>query len=492
MRLARSLLFCVLVTLGVGAPASADPQPLRWGADMSSNVPYAFHDLTDNARLVGFEAEIITAVARELHRPAVFVQNDWDNLVPGLDRGLYDVVIDGLEITPEHSAQVEFSQPYFTGYEQLVVRRSTQGLDSLDALASHRVGTLRASLASRMLDPLHTITSVPYDKEVDAYTDLQNGRIDGVLLDNPIAEYYAAPNPALALVGKPIGKLQYGIAVRKGQTVLRDQVNVALASLEKSGELRRILERWKLWTPPPGDHGSPTVPAVEYNRFIAATAPLSSWTKTLTRYVGFVPRILWAAVVTLTISMAAMCLAVVLGLFLAVLRRYVGGMIGAVATGFVELIRGTPLLIQLLFIFYGLPRIGIRLDPFVAGVLALGLNYAAYEAENYRAGLEAIPIGQAEAATALNMTERQAIRYVIVPQAFRIVLPVMTNDFISLLKDSSLVSVITLTELTQTYIQLSTTYYDYLGTGVLVAAAYLLLGLPFVRLARWLERRLTI
>ena len=486
----RALLLFISAFIIVRTPAAAEPQPLRWGADMSSNVPFAFHDLTDPSRLVGFEAEIITAVARELHRPAVFVQNGWDNLVPGLERGLYDIVIDGLEITPEHSAEVEFSRPYFTGYEQLVVRRSTTGFDSLAALAGHRIGTLRASLASRMLEPLQTITLVPYSSEVNAYADLENGRIDAVLLDNPIAQYYAAPNPALALVGKPIGTLRYGIAAGKGQVALRDQINLTLASLEKSGELQRILERWKLWTPPPGQTAAQSTPPVEYDRFIAATAPLTSWTKTLVRYTGFLPRILWAALVTLIISLAAMCVAVVLGLVLAVLRRYVGGITGAIATAFVELIRGTPLLIQLLFIFYGLPRVGVRLDPFVAGVLALGLNYSAYEAENYRAGLEAIPIGQAEAATALNLTQCQAIRFVIVPQAFRIVLPIMTNDFISLLKDSSLVSVITLTELTQTYIQLSTTYYDYLGTGVLVAAAYLLLGLPFVRLARWLERRL--
>ena len=158
--------------------------------------------------------------------------------------------------------------------------------------------------------------------------------------------------------------------------------------------------------------------------------------------------------------------------------------------GYIETIRGTPLLIQILFIFYGLPNIGIKLDPFVAGVLALGLNYAAYEAENYRAGLSAIPHGQMEAAVALNMTQAQALRYVIVPQAFRIVMPVMTNDFISLLKDSSLVSVITMSELTRTYEQISTTYYDYFGTGLLVGAVYLLIGLPFVRLARWTERRL--
>lgn len=146
----------------------------------------------------------------------------------------------------------------------------------------------------------------------------------------------------------------------------------------------------------------------------------------------------------------------------------------------------------MLFIFYGLPGIGIRLSPFVAGVISLGLNYAAYEAENYRAGLQSVARGQMEAATALNMTHSQALRYVVVPQAFRVVVPVMTNDFISLLKDSSLVSIITLTELSQTYVRLSSTYFDYFGTGMMVGGAYLLLGLPFVRLAKMAERRLAV
>ena len=123
-------------------------------------------------------------------------------------------------------------------------------------------------------------------------------------------------------------------------------------------------------------------------------------------------------------------------------------------------------------------------------MLGLGLNYAAYEAENYRAGILAVPHAQMEAALALGMTRWQAIRHVVAPQAFRLVLPPVTNDFISLLKDSSLVSVITMVELTKAYGQVATTYYDYFGTGIIVAIIYLLLGLPFVRLARWAETRL--
>src|SRR5260370_41240341 len=108
------------------------------------------------------------------------------------------------------------------------------------------------------------------------------------------------------------------------------------------------------------------------------------------------------------------------------------------------MMRGTPLLIQLLFIFYGLPNVGLRLSPFVASVLGLGLNYAASEAENYRAGLLAVPAGQWQAAYALGLTQAKALRLVIVPQAIRLLFPPLTNDFKALLKDSSLVSALTM------------------------------------------------
>ncbi|MFA6571696.1 MAG: amino acid ABC transporter permease, partial [Bacteroidota bacterium] len=162
------------------------------------------------------------------------------------------------------------------------------------------------------------------------------------------------------------------------------------------------------------------------------------------------------------------------------------------AVMFIEGIRGTPLLIQLFFIFYALPTIGIKISPFLAAITGLGLNYAACEAENYRAGLYSVPRGQMEAAISLGMTRNQALRHVILPQAIRLVIPPMTNDFIALLKDSSLVSVITMVELTKVYNQLAGTYFDYIGIGILVAVIYLLLGLPFVRLAKMAEKHFNV
>jgi polar amino acid transport system substrate-binding protein len=141
-------------------------------------------------------------------------------------------------------------------------------------------------------------------------------------------------------------------------------------------------------------------------------------------------------------------------------------------------------------IYFGLPELGVTLSPFAAGVVALGLNYAAAESENYRAGLLSVPAGQLDAARALGLSTLQALRHVVMPQAARVSLPPMTNDFIALLKDSSLVSVVALTELTKVYGILGNSTRDHLGLGVVVAGWYLLIGLPFVLLARRVERRL--
>src|SRR5207249_11860531 len=130
-----------------------------------------------------------------------------------------------------------------------------------------------------------------------------------------------------------------------------------------------------------------------------------------------------------------------------------------------------------------MPSTAIRFSPLWTAGIGLGVNYAAYEAENYRAGIQSIPRGQLDAALALGLTRLQTIRKIVLPQAVRLVIPPVTNDFIALLKDSSLVSVITLVELTKTYGQLAATNYDYIGIGLLTAAIYFLLALPIARLS---------
>jgi ABC-type amino acid transport system permease subunit len=154
----------------------------------------------------------------------------------------------------------------------------------------------------------------------------------------------------------------------------------------------------------------------------------------------------------------------------------------------VELIRGTPLLLQLFVLYYGLAD-AVRLPAFVAALIGLALNYAAYESEIYRSALEAVPTGQLEAGRTLGLTELQVLRLVRGPQALRLALAPMTNDFVALLKDSSLVSVLTVVELTKQTQIFATNLGSWVVPGALCAALYLAMSIPLASLARRLEQR---
>lgn len=484
----------LVIALLVALPlkARADDKILRWGADIESGAPYSFKDPSDPTKVIGFEAEIVEAIATKLGRRVQFYQNNWEGLIEGLKRNDYDVVVNGLEITPDRREVVDFSRPYYITAEVLSVRRSENSIHKLEDAKGKRVGTLAASLAQRILSeqefPMEVVT---YSEEVHMYNDLAIGRTDAVFMDEAIALYYAKPHPQLKIVGDLVGHMEYGVATRKGDSLSR-AIDDAVAELIADGSIRRILERWGLWNPPTAQawkmDPAPQTPAVEYDRYLKTAFTEVSWRDRFRRYVGFMPLLAKGALMTLQISVISMAFAILVGLITAVSRLYGPAPARWAAVAFVEVFRGTPLLIQLFLIFYGLPHIGIRLDPFLSAVIGLGLNYGACEAENYRAGILSIPKAQMDASFALGMTRGQSLRHVILPQAIRIVIPPVTNDFIALLKDSSLVSVITMVELTATYGQLASTYFDYLGIGLLTAAVYFLIGLPFVRIARRLEK----
>jgi His/Glu/Gln/Arg/opine family amino acid ABC transporter permease subunit len=192
--------------------------------------------------------------------------------------------------------------------------------------------------------------------------------------------------------------------------------------------------------------------------------------------------------VTIGLSCTSMALAVGVGVLIATGRVYGRWPLRAVLTAYVEITRGTPVLLQLFVLYYGLAAV-VRLPAMLAALLGLGLNYAAYESEIYRGALEAVPRGQLEAARTLGFSERQVLSLVRAPQAFRLALAPMTNDFVALLKDSSLVSVLTVVELTKETQIFATNLGSWVLPGALCAALYLAMSLPLARLARRLEQR---
>lgn len=476
------------------AQAESEPFVLRWAADAESGAPFSFYDPRDPNKLKGFEVEIVDGICAELGCQARFVQNSWDGLIPGLARKEYDIAINGIEITEDRKKRVYFADTYYLTYNQIIVRAGTPGINTLQDLHGKRVGTLSGSVADRILRAEKTIRVLGYESEYNAHQDLLSGRSDALLFDAPIAKYYSEPDKRFHILPAVIGQMSYGIAISKDNPQLLADVNRALAAMKQNGKLREILERWGLWNSAMAAALNATVApkkaAVEFDAYVAATQTDKTWADRVSLYKKITPLLLEAAVTTMKISAVAMLIAVFMGMLLAISRVLGPWPVKAVAVIYIEVIRGTPLLLQLFLIFYALPSLGIKLSPFTAAVLGLGLNYGAYEAENYRSGILSVPGGQTDAARALGMGTWQTFWHVIFPQSWKTILPPMTNDFISLLKDSSIVSVITMVELTKTYSQLASVYYDHIGIGLIAAAIYLLMGLPFVRLARHWEKKL--
>ncbi|MFO7820012.1 MAG: ectoine/hydroxyectoine ABC transporter permease subunit EhuC [Halanaerobacter sp.] len=202
------------------------------------------------------------------------------------------------------------------------------------------------------------------------------------------------------------------------------------------------------------------------------------------------PFLLRGAVVTIKVSSLSVLMGIVLGTILGLSRVSKSKLLKNTAKAYIEFFRGTPLLIQLFILYFGLPNLGIKLSPYFAAVLGLGLNSGAYVGEIVRSGINSINKGQMEAARSLGMSYAQAMRYVVLPQAIKRVVPPLGNEFIALLKNSSLVSVISVKDLTrQSRLVNSRTYQTFL-IYILAAVIYFCMTFVLTRLVNYVERRL--
>ena len=201
------------------------------------------------------------------------------------------------------------------------------------------------------------------------------------------------------------------------------------------------------------------------------------------------PTMIEGVKITILATLLGAALAAVVGLLIALLRRSPNPWVSRPVAFFAEFIRGTPLLVQLYFIFYVLPDIGILLPALLAGVIGLGLHYGTYTAEVYRAGIDNVPRGQWEAAKACNLSASQTWTRIILPQAIPPMIPALANYFVAMFKETPLLSAITILELMNQAKSVANTYYRYIEPITLVGAFFLAISLVAVVLLRWLEHR---
>jgi polar amino acid transport system substrate-binding protein len=468
---------------------------LRFGGDAEGGAPFMEADPNDTARVVGFEVDIAALLAAGLGRRSRFVQVGFSNLDPAVERGDFDIGLSGIEDNPGRRARLAVTVPYYEFREVLTVRRADGArFRSLSDLRGRRVATLGATQAAETLERAraeHGIEPVIYEDDVHPYTDLAVGRVDAVLLDAVLAERGVRRNPSLANQTTDMGAGHYVGILAARDAALRDRVDALLRDAMRDGRLQAIFTRWGMWNEdqprlyarvvaPPGGSAAAGEPDGSPPR-----APSESAAAATVRYL---PALFRAALITLALSCVSMVLAVVSGMVIAAGRVYGTGLVRTALTAWVELVRGTPLLLQLFVLYFGLESF-VQLPAMVAAVLGLGLNYGAYESEIYRGALQAVPPGQLEAARTLGFTNWQALRLVRGPQALKFALAPMTNDFVALLKDSSLVSMVTVVELTKQTQILAANVGSWFLPGLVCATMYLALSLPLARLARRLEQR---
>lgn len=472
-----------------------DAGVLRWGVDPAGGAPFAMPDPRDPRRLVGFEIELVERLAQHLGVRSEPVPGDWLALIDNLRAGRIDLALNGLEVRAERAAVVDFTAPYYRYAQQLAIRAADrERFRSLADLRGHRISVLNGSASVEVLREagFGDREIAQYDDSLAPYVELANGRVDGSLAESIIAGYYADGIPGLMRLPETFAPGSYAGALRPGEPELRAAIDAALAHMKRNGDLGRIYQRWGVWSEQQAEIGIARGPEVAPIALASARAAAGlDWSRVLRE-------LALATGTTILLTAISMPLAVAAGLVLALMDRSRRAWLVWPARIYTQVVRGTPLLVQVFLVYYSLPVLGEALGlgqalvwpAFAVGIACLAGNYAAYEAEIHRAGLEAVPRGQREAALALGLTPAQSLRLVELPQSFRIVLPPIVNDLVAMIKDTSLVYVIGVRELTAVALGIGKA--RLLVPQLLVAAAafYLVVSMVADRIGKRLEARL--
>ena len=484
---------------------------LVWGGDAEGGAPYVFPREGDPNQVSGFEVDLADQIASYLKVKAQFAQGNWDKMPDLLKAQKVQIILNGYEWTPLRAELMEASLPYYVYGLQLLARTDDPTIRSWDDLkkakggSKRRVGILAGSAADKYVtDTLgDAVEIVRYDGNTDAMRETETGKLDASVQDTPIATFYGPRFPKLHYVGEAVASGYYVIYARKGDTSLIHAINEALVLMVRNGDLERIYRKYGIWDA----RQDKLAQIADASRFFGlakaaeadvskGSVPAEATLRISGKAHGFavVGEYAWVMVqsagLTVLLAVLSFPLAILLGVLVAVGRTYGAKWMRAPLAAYVEFLRGTPLMLQLYFVFFFLPEVGIRIPAFATAIMGLAINYSAYESEIYRAGLQAIAPGQMEAALSLGMSRSLAIRRIIVPQAGRIVIPPMVNDFIALFKDTSVCSVVTIVELTKRYSVLSTSTQATVELMSMTAVLYLVMSYPMSVLSRRLETRL--
>jgi cystine transport system permease protein len=431
------LLLSALVLSACGSQAGNGENPVKSAGVLRVGTegvysPFSYHDPA-TGQLVGYDVDVARAVADKLGVRVEFVETPWDSIFAALEANRFDVVANEVTINDERKAKYDLSEPYSVGEGVIVTRADDNSLSSLADLK----GKVAAENATSNWSDVARKAGARVEA-VEGFTQaiklLNQGRVDVVVNDSIAVYAYLAEtgDKTVKIAGNVGEKSEQGFAARKNSGLLPD-LNKALDELRADGTLADTSQKYL-------KANASGAPAATQGQ----AEPKSTWDLVLD---SLGPLAKAAITKTVPLTVISFVIGLVIALAVALARLSSNLVLTNVARFYISVIRGTPLLVQLFIVFYALPELGVKIDPFPAAVIAFSLNVGGYAAEIIRSAIQSIPKGQWEAAETIGLNYVGTLRRIVLPQATRVAVPPLSNTLISLVKDTSLASTILVTEL---------------------------------------------
>lgn len=460
--------FIGLIPMVAPATASAEGETYVVATDITF-APFEFQDAS--GKFVGIDIDLINEIAANQNFTVTIKPLGFDAALQAVQANQADGVIAGMSITDERKKVFDFSDPYFESGVQMAVLATDDDIKSYEDLRGKRVavknGTEGAEFAESIKDK-YGFSTVYFADSASMFDEVRTGNSQAVFEDYPVLQYGIAQGNGFKTVTPKEKGANYGFAVNKGQNAeLLQKFNAGLADLKESGRYDEIIANYLGEEAVDSDNS--------FFGLLKSTFPI----------------LMIGLRMTLILTVVSIAIALVLGIIFGLLRVSRSVVLRAIGTTYVDIFRGTPLLVQAFFIYFGIPSaLGFQMSALTAGIITLSLNAGAYMTEIVRGGIQSVDKGQMEAARSLGIGYLPAMRKVILPQAIRTMIPSYINQFVITLKDTSILSVIGIAELTQTGRIIIARNFQSFTMWLIIGIIYFVVIMALTKLSDRVEKRL--
>ncbi|HDI7468117.1 TPA: ABC transporter permease subunit [Staphylococcus aureus] len=434
---------------------SADYAPMEFEHTVNGKTEYA-----------GVDIDLAKKIAKDNNLKLKIVNMSFDSLLGALKTGKIDIIISGMTSTPERKKQVDFSDSYMmTKNIMLVKKDKVSEYKDIKDFNNKKVGAQKGTEQEKIAQTeIENASITSLSRLPDVILALKSGKVEGAVVEKPVAEAYLKQNPKLGISNVKFNEEEKDtvIAVPKDSPKLLSQINKTIKEVKDKGLIDKYMTN-------------------------AANA-MNDDSGFISKYGSF---FLKGIKITILISLIGVALGSILGAFVALMKLSKIKIISWIASIYIEILRGTPMLVQVFIVFFGITAaLGLDISVLVCGTIALVINSSAYIAEIIRAGINAVDKGQMEAARSLGLNYRQTMKSVIMPQAIKNILPSLGNEFVTLIKESSIVSTIGVGEIMFNAQVVQGISFDPFTPLLVAAALYFVLTFVLTRIMNMIEGRL--